>query len=215
VKRPDTLMSEAQEEAYRFFDEHIRSLPTDSLGKVLEQGPGFSDNAVDAFRHADVSGVFTQEYNETAADLLGRQNELKPADLYSNSRDPRARNMDLWNNAIGRKYGLKCATRSELLQALRIALQKDELIISLEDPRKYEGATNDPRNESKPIIVLRESDQGRNEIFFDIVKREVMTTVEFVSAIQAGRYPGYTVKTVAGIPTPVSKPDRRKTNNLA
>ena len=48
-----------------------------------------------------------------------------------------------------------------------------------------------------------------------MLKEEVLTLEEFVEAIRAGRYPGYSVKMLAGIPTPVSKPDRRKTNNLA
>lgn len=54
-----------------------------------------------------MSGVFVFEYNEIAADLLGRLNELKPGDLYLNAKDPRSLNMDLWNNRVGRKYARK------------------------------------------------------------------------------------------------------------
>ncbi len=215
MKLPWILMPEARIEAYRHFDQAIRALPKSPNGAFDEDLGGFMDNDVDAFRHAYVSGVFTLEYTETAADIFGRLYEANPADYYSNAHDPRARNMDLWNNAIGRKYGARCGTREQLLESLRSALRNGELITSLEDPSKYEGASNDPRNASKPVIVLRESEQGRNELFYDMLKEEVLTLEEFVGAIRAGRYPGYSVKMLAGIPTPVSKPDRRKTNNLA
>jgi hypothetical protein len=208
-------MAEAQADAYRYFDLHVRALPKDPGGVILDQGAGFSDNDVDAFRHAYVSGVFTQEYSEMAADLLGRLNELNPADLYSNARDPRSRNMDLWNNAVGRKYGAKCRTRDELWATLHAALRSGELITSLHDSRRYVGTTNDPKNEAKPVIVLREASGGRNELFFDMVELVMFTREEFIAAIKAGRYPGYTIKILAGVPTPVSKPDKRRTNNLA
>ncbi len=102
---PWTIKDEAQAEAYEYFDNHIRKLPKAPDGKIDGAAPGFQDNDVDAFRHAYVSGVFTQAYSESAADIFGRLNEFFLPDLYSNSRNPRALNMDLWNNSVGRKCG--------------------------------------------------------------------------------------------------------------
>ena len=78
--------------------------------------------------------------------------------------------MDLWNNAIGRKYGKKAKDRKELLKLIHEALKNDELIIDPGDMRKYEGNKSDPINMSKPIVVLKEDKNGRNELFFDLVK---------------------------------------------
>ena len=110
MKIPWVLRDEAEAEGYRYFDKNIRPLPKDASGNIDATKGGFTDNDVDAFRHAYVSGVFTQEYGETAADIFGRMNEMNPADVYSNSANPGSRNMDLWNNAVGRKYGLKART---------------------------------------------------------------------------------------------------------
>jgi len=215
MKRPDIVRDESCIEAYEYFDLSIRRLPKTSEGKidVISRG-AFQHNDVDAFRHAYVSGVFTHEYGETAADIFGRLNELSPPDLYSNSNNPRGQNMDLWNNAIGRKYGLKTKDRKSLLKMIHESLKKGELITDPNDLRQYEGASNNKVNSSKPIVVLKQNETGRNELFYDIDKRLVLSSEEFVGLIQSGKYPGYTVKKINGLPTPVSKRDSRITNNL-
>ncbi|MBM4252786.1 MAG: hypothetical protein FJ146_12505 [Deltaproteobacteria bacterium] len=68
-------MAEATKEAYIYFDTKIRPLPKDENGQIDATVAGFVDNDVDAFRHAYVSGVFTQEYNEQTANILGWLNE--------------------------------------------------------------------------------------------------------------------------------------------
>lgn len=68
MSAPWTLRDEAELEAYRYFDMNIRELPKKPDGTINTSVSGFHDNDVDAFRHAYVSGVFTQEYSETAAD---------------------------------------------------------------------------------------------------------------------------------------------------
>ncbi len=186
-----------------------------AMKKIDPSRGGFHDNDVDAFRHAYVSGVFTQEYGENAADIFGRMNEwFSPANIYSNTTNPAAGNMDLWNNAVGRKYGLKAKDRKSLLKMIHKALEDGELIITPKDKRRYEGATHNPVNKSKPVIVLQESKKGRNEVFFDTEKKTILTAGEFASLIESGLYPGYTVKMIKGMPTPVSNPDSRGTNNL-
>ena len=69
---------------------------------------------MDALRHAYVSGVFTQEYGEAAANVLGRLNEYSPGGGSSSSSSTNSTNMDLWNNEVARKYGKKSKTRKEL-----------------------------------------------------------------------------------------------------
>ncbi len=213
--RPDLLFFEARAEAYEYFDKNIRPLPKDRNGKVDPKARGLVDNDIDAFRHAYVSGVFTIVYNEMASDLLGRANEYFPRTWSPNLENSKSMNMDFWNNAVGRKYGKKTKDRKELLKLIHRALEKGELIIDLKDGRKYEGKISSTINKSKPVIVLKEDEGGRNIIFFDMIKNIILTREEFVLAIKSGDYPSYTVKEIKGLATPVSKPDGRKTNNLS
>ncbi len=141
------LFEEACGEAYKYFDRHIRRLPKKADGAIDPDAPSLNDNDVDAFRHAYVSGVFTRKYGEKTADVLGLLNEYDPFGQLSHSASPRSRNMDLWNNRVGRKYG---------------NLTRDEL----------------------------------------------------VALIQAGEYPGYSVKVIRGVETPVSKRDGKRINNI-
>lgn len=182
---PFSLKDEARDEAYEYFDKNIRPLTKDSSGKVDSRAFGLADNDVDAFRHTYVSGVFTQVYSEEAADTFGR------------------------------KYGKKTKSRKELLKLIHEALDKGELIIEPSDKRKYEGKKSDSTNKTKPVVVLKEDKNGRNELFFDLVKNVMLSREEFVAAIEAGNYPSYAVKMINGLPTPVSNPDGRETNNLS
>jgi hypothetical protein len=207
-------MEDARAEAYEYFDRHIRKLPKNADGTVNVRSPGLDDNDVDAFRHAYVSGVFTQEYGETAANFLGLINELDPAGAVSNSGSPRSRNMDLWNNRVGRKYGKKTRGRKTLLKLIHQALKRGELIADLEDPREFAGATEPPSRISKPIIALTKSKLGRNETYFDLIKRTVLTREELVALIDGGKYRGYSVKLIRGVETPVSKRDGKRINNI-
>jgi len=214
MKIPPTFRDEAEAESYEFFDKNIRELPKNPDGTINTTAREFHDNDVDAFRHAYVSGVFTQEYSETAADVFGRLNEFFGPDLYSNSTNPRALNMDLWNNSVGRKYGKKTNGRTTLLKMLQKALKDGELITDPTDRRNYRGAKSNPERASKPIVAIKEDKNGRNELFFDIIKRQGFTLAEFLDQINAGAYPGYVVKEIRGKPTPVSKRDKRRTNNI-
>ena len=174
---------------------------------------GLEDNDVDAFRHAYVSGVFTQVFGENTADVFGRLNELDPTSLYSNSQNPGSENMDLWNNSIGRKYGKKTNSRKVLLRKIHEALKKGELITDPDDTRKYRGAKGDPGKSSKPVVAIGKSKSGRNERFYDTSKQIEFSREEFIAKIEEGAYPGYTVKNIRGTPTPVSNPDDRRSNN--
>ena len=212
MKNPFGLRTESKNEAYRYFDANIRSLPKNEDGTFNEFASGYHNNDVDAFRHAYVSGVFTQEYNANAADVFGRLNELFPTS--SPTVDPAEQNMDLWNNSVGRKYGGKISDRVKLLDELKRALKNGELIIDPGDARNYSGAAMIKDGGEKQVVTLQQNKSGRNITFFDLHTEEIMTDEVFVAAIQQGRYDGYTVKNIHGRPTPVSKRDQDADDNL-
>ena len=68
---------------------------------------------------------------------------------------------------------------------------------------------------AKPrVTVTSESPTGRNKTFHDNVTGRNMNAEQFVRSIERGNYPGYYVREINGIPTPVSKPDGNTKNNL-
>ena len=209
-----TLKSEAEKEAYEYFDRNIRTLIKNKTGEVDNTASGLVDNDVDAFRHAYVSGRYTQEYGETAAKVAGDLQELFPGGSSNPQNSDLAKNMDYWNNEVGRKYGNKAKSRQELAELLKQALENGELILSLDDPRKHEGKTSLQIDDEKPVIVLKENETGRNEVFLDLSNGDIFDREGFVSAIENGQYPGYTVASIDGKVTPMSKPDGVKANNL-
>lgn len=207
------LKSKARLEVYEYIDKNIRKLPRKEDGSFDELGGGFHDNDVDALRHAYVSGAYTMEFNEDLAEKLGILHELVFTDTSSSSH-PRSQNMDLWNNTIGRKYGKKAKTRVELLKLLHEALNKDELIITPKDTREYKGNKFLKKKPKSLVLVIEESESGENLSFYDIDKKAVLSKEEFIVQINQGHYPDYSVKTINGKETPVSKRDHFKFNNL-
>jgi len=67
---------------------------------------------------------------------------------------------------------------------------------------------------ARKVRVTRESDSGRNQRFFDPDRGAYMRRAEFVRAIEQGKYPDYHVRLVNGVKTPVSNPDKTKSDNL-
>jgi hypothetical protein len=206
---PSNLRDEAKIEGYLYFDKQIRSLPKNPDGSFTEFSPEFADNDVDAFRHAYVSGVFTQEYGEKTANIFGWLNEIS-----SIGSPAGGSNMDLWNNRVGRKLGLKTKNRIKLAELVKKALESGELIIGLDDPRKF-TETVPPKPEGEhSVIMLKENEKGANEYFYDFNTSEVLSRSEFVAEIKAGQYPGYGVRKVNGADFPFSKKDENPSNNL-
>ncbi len=210
----DDLFMKSRDEAYKYFDKNIRRLSRRADGTIDPDAPSLNDNDVDAFRHAYVSGVFTQSYGEKTANILGLLNEFDPAGSFSNFASPRSRIMDLWNNRVGRKYGKSTRGRKTLLKLIHKALKRGELIVDLKDPREFAGKIKPPKQLAKPIVALTKSGSGRNETYYDLMKKTVMSREEFVALIHAGEYPGYSVKLIRGAETPVSKRDGRRINNI-
>lgn len=67
---------------------------------------------------------------------------------------------------------------------------------------------------NKRVTVTQETDSGRNTRFHDNLTGENMTRTQFVNKIKNGSYDDYYVRNVNGLPTPCSKPDGSKKNNL-
>lgn len=66
----------------------------------------------------------------------------------------------------------------------------------------------------KRVKVTSESGSGRNHRFHDNFSGQDMTRAGFVREIENGQYPNYHVRTINGIKTPVSDPDKTTDNNL-
>ncbi len=202
------LMVVARQEAYIYFDKNIRELSRKKDGSFDESTGEMSNNDADAFRHAYVSGVFTQEKGEMKANLAGIYNEIKGTNPINQQ------NMDLWNNAVGRKYGKLAKTREELAGFIKKSLENNELIIDPHDERKYKELRHFDYDPKKPVKVIQESESGRNQYFLDFSTGDILDRETFVTAIESGNYPGYTISTINSIKTPISKPDKVTSNNL-
>lgn len=212
---PPRLAEEAENEAYLFMEKYLgKKFRRKEDGTIDKDTGGFQHNDVDALRHAYVSGVFVMEYNEFAANVLGHLNELRGGSPLNLRPQGSSRNMDLWNNKVGRKYGKKSKTRLELFKYLIEALKKGELIIRLDDPRKFSDEAKLHRDLSGWVIVLKESESGENLVFFDVEKKEMLSKDEFVAKIKNGEYQSYELRNIRGKETPVSKKDGVNFNNL-
>lgn len=65
---------------------------------------------------------------------------------------------------------------------------------------------------NKKITVSYESPSGRNETFK--VGNGYLNRERLVKSIQNGNHPGYHVRNIKGVDTPVSNPDKSNKNNL-
>ncbi len=64
------------------------------------------------------------------------------------------------------------------------------------------------------VIVIQESQTGRNEKFQDTSSGNTMNRREFVKQIENGKYDDYHIRNINGEKTPVSNPDKNSDNNL-
>lgn len=66
----------------------------------------------------------------------------------------------------------------------------------------------------KRVSVTKESPSGRNIAFRDNKTGQKMTRNQFVQQINKGNYQNYHIRTINGVKTPASNPDRSTRNNL-
>lgn len=64
------------------------------------------------------------------------------------------------------------------------------------------------------LIVIKQSETGRNELFLDVHTKEVLTLKQVVNCIKQGNYPDYHLRVINNKKTPCSNPDKSKQNNL-
>ena len=86
----------------------------------------------------------------------------------------------------------KSKNRQELAQLLKIALKNGELIIPLDDPRKYDG----PKpliDLARSVIMIKQKASGLNELFYDFIKEKMMSLDEFIEEIKKGNYQEYQI----------------------
>jgi hypothetical protein len=88
------------------------------------------------------------------------------------------------------------------------------MIIDLKDEREYRPSRSRNIKPNKSVIVLKQSETGRNEFFYDLVLHKNMTLNQFVSAIEQKKYPGYRIIRSHGVATPMSIADGTTQNNL-
>lgn len=67
---------------------------------------------------------------------------------------------------------------------------------------------------ASPVFVISESRSGRNQRFWDPVGQVELTQYGFAKAVARGDYSHYYVRTIGGVPTPASKPNRSLLDNL-
>jgi hypothetical protein len=122
----------------------------------------------DAFRHAYVSGRFTQAGYENTAQILGLGNEIFSKNQLAE------REMDLWNNAKGRDFGRQTTTPDQLAERVYRAIQNNELILGIGNRPKANPAEQYDIKD-KPIIHNRQ--QGA-----EIVSPQQKTFVEIAQS---------------------------------
>ncbi len=204
----------SENESYEFADRFIRKLPRKNDGSFDLSSGEFYDNDIDAIRHAYTSGIFTQEYGEKVTEILGDMNELVPFGGNSSSNSPNSKNMDLWNNRIGRKIGLKTSGKLKLFKLILKALKNGELIIDPENDPRINEVSSIKINIKNKVFVVKESKKGKNLFYFDFEKSLILSRSEFISEIKTGNYPFYEIRIVKGDETPVSKKNKNIPNNL-
>jgi hypothetical protein len=92
------------------------------------------NGAWDAFRHAYASAEMTREYGSAVAHAAGELNEIR-GDIKHN-QPSWERNMDEWNNAVGRETGKKSTSSADSAQRVYDALKRRDLITDpINDPR--------------------------------------------------------------------------------
>ena len=123
-------------EAYHQYERIANiSLPRNKKG-LIDLSDGFAhNNQIDAFRHSFVSGAFAQKYGVFSARILGDAKEFYDDIFYNQSLQEK--NMDKWNNSVGRRVGLKTKNLNQLGDRLKSAIDNHELILNIKDKRRY------------------------------------------------------------------------------
>jgi hypothetical protein len=113
---------------------------------IDENGHEVEDPLWDAYRHTFASAAMTQDYSSFAASMAGSLQELigqvypgkHPDGTAKEPQSTEERNMDFWNNAVGRTIGENSNTRDEIDAWVFQVLFSGVLIIDYKtDTRNY------------------------------------------------------------------------------
>jgi hypothetical protein len=107
----------------------------------------------DAFRHAFVSAEMTRVHGSLTAKFLGDMYEIKGD--FAHNQPWTEKNMDLWNNAAGRKIGENSYNAADSARRVSNALDNGSLIIDPKDPRKHSSTPPQP-NDKDPEVCCEE-----------------------------------------------------------
>lgn len=114
---------------------------------------GATDGVWDAFRHAYVSAEMARVHGTLTAKFLGDMHEIK-GQLQGQSLT--SKNMDLWNNAAGRRMGEYSSGSADSARRVKNALANDSLITEPKtDPRKHSSTPPYP-NDNDPEVCCEE-----------------------------------------------------------
>jgi hypothetical protein len=135
LKQPTTMDGLITESQAAFESARLAGLlKTSPLGAASNKGD-------DAFRHTYSSARASQSLTSPVANFLGRGNEwLAAATRENDDGDANKRDigMDLWNNRAGREIAARLggdATPEQLRDAVVVAANRGDLILSTKDPR--------------------------------------------------------------------------------
>ena len=67
---------------------------------------------------------------------------------------------------------------------------------------------------AKNVRSITQNSTGRNITFKDVSSGTKMTRSQFVTKIENNKYSDYHIRTINGIKTPCSNPDKSERNNL-
>lgn len=110
---------------------------------------GERNGAWDAFRHAYASAELTRVHGAFTAKLLGDAHEID-----NQFNDPnwkyQEKNMDLWNNAAGRKMGENSSGPADTARRVMNAMGRDSLITDPEHDGRQSGGNQPAPDDSDP-----------------------------------------------------------------
>jgi len=143
--------------------------------------PGHND-AMDAFRHAYTSGVYAMERGEEYANILGVANEIL-GDM--KGQPPLERNMDLWNNRVGRELAMTATSKDDLAQKIAIAIGLGDLIIDpFTDGRTFDGARPNPTYLQLLDLQENHSDAiDQSELTRSVLSSNFFSTSEILDSV--------------------------------
>jgi hypothetical protein len=113
---------------------------------------GAHNGSWDAFRHAYVSAEMARVHGTFTAKILG---DLYEAQGQMSGQPWNEKNMDLWNNAAGRKIGARSESPGDTAHRVKNALDNDSLIKSPNDSRNADTGQPDP-NDKDPEVCCEE-----------------------------------------------------------